>query len=640
VSLQGKITALTGLILVSMLVLVGFTLLMTNRFSEIADNLYDNAFVGVHYAHKVEVGFVRFEQAHQDKGPPYLAEDDSRAIQRILDDLDVATERAPSPRERKLATDVRVQIAALIAPAPTQAPADLKVIDKRLKKLVQRFADRALDLRTAADDLLRNLKALFALVLGGSLLAGVAGAILLVINIVPPLRTIRRMIDGDPGLLTKTNDKVLRRKDEIGAVARALVEGQRKVEETLASLEERVSLRTTELERAKEQAEAANVAKSQFLTTMSHEIRTPLNGVLGMAQAMNTDELSRVQRERLDVIRQSGEALLAILNDILDLSKIEAGRLELEEVVFDLETVVRGAHSAFTQLANAKGLSFSLSLQDASGAYRGDPTRLRQIFYNLISNALKFTESGDIKVIVAGRDDGLVMTIADTGIGMSPEVVASLFTKFSQADASTTRRYGGTGLGLAICKELAELMSGSIRVESELGKGSVFTVELAIPRVENAPEDAVPAQGEGAAAAAAPEELGLRVLAAEDNPVNQLVIKTLLHQAGIDPVMVDNGREAVEAYRLSAFDLILMDVQMPEMDGPTATRTIRQLEASSGRPAVPIIALTANVLAHQVAAYRQAGMDAHVAKPIDAAVLFRTINEVLEQGSDADSAVA
>ncbi|HEY9217880.1 MAG TPA: ATP-binding protein, partial [Phenylobacterium sp.] len=235
-------------------------------------------------------------------------------------------------------------------------------------------------------------------------------------------------------------------------------------------------LATAAMEEAKHSAEAANAAKSTFLATMSHEIRTPLNGVLGMVQAMAYDELNPLQRDRLDVIRQSGEALLAILNDVLDLSKIEAGKLELEQVDFDLGDLARGAHSAFTALANKKGLSFALDVEPAKGTYRGDPTRVRQILYNLISNALKFTERGEIRVTAAREENGLAFTVTDTGIGIPPDRLQALFGKFTQADASTTRRFGGTGLGLAICHELVDLMKGAIAVESTPGHGTCFTV--------------------------------------------------------------------------------------------------------------------------------------------------------------------
>ena len=367
-------------------------------------------------------------------------------------------------------------------------------------------------------------------------------------------------------------------------------------------------------------AEAANAAKSTFLATMSHEIRTPLNGVLGMAQAMAGDELSDRQRDRLSVIHGSGEALLAILNDVLDLSKIEAGKLELEQLEFELADVARGAYSAFTALANKKGLSFALDIERARGRYVGDPTRLRQILYNLISNALKFTEQGEIRVTAVREGEMLQISVADTGVGIAPESLDKLFAKFDQLDSSTTRRFGGTGLGLAICRELAQLMHGEISVDSDLGLGSKFTVRAPLRWVGE--ERAVAPAME---APAAQPEIALRVLAAEDNAINQLVLKTLLHQMGVDPHVVDNGEQAVAAWETGEWDVILMDIQMPVMDGLTAAARIRNREADTGRPRTPIVALTANAMSHQVDQYILGGMDGHVAKPIQAVDLFEAL---------------
>ncbi|HWF77264.1 MAG TPA: ATP-binding protein [Caulobacteraceae bacterium] len=383
-------------------------------------------------------------------------------------------------------------------------------------------------------------------------------------------------------------------------------------------------------------AEAANDAKSAFLATMSHEIRTPLNGVLGMAQAMAADALTGVQRERLEVIRQSGESLLAILNDVLDLSKIEAGRFELEQVEFDLGELMKGAHSAFTALANKKGLSFDLTVDEgAKGVYRGDPTRVRQILYNLISNALKFTEHGEVRVTAALTDEALVLMVADTGPGIASDRVGALFDKFTQADASTTRRYGGTGLGLAICRELVQAMGGEIGVESRLGQGTRFLARLPLPKVGEAlaPAFLPPPVPAAALDASLPK---VRVLAAEDNSVNQLVLKTLLHQIGVEPMVVENGQEAVDAWKDAAWDVILMDMQMPVMDGLTAARAIRQAEADMGRAKTPIVALTANAMSHQIQQCLAAGMDGHVAKPIEAARLFAALEAALgEAGEEA-----
>ena len=387
---------------------------------------------------------------------------------------------------------------------------------------------------------------------------------------------------------------------------------------------------------AKEQAEAANRAKSTFLATMSHEIRTPLNGVLGMAQAMAADSINPIQRERLDVVRQSGETLLAILNDVLDLSKIEAGKLELEEAEFNIDEVARGAHAAFTAIAQKKGLSFDLAVeQDARGVYLGDSTRVRQIVYNLVSNALKFTSEGQVRVVVGRTNEALTIRVSDTGVGIPADRLAHLFEKFEQADASTTRRFGGTGLGLAICRELASLMNGTITASSEPGQGSAFEVGLPLRRIGDASSTPQPANAEEEPEAEMSASATLRILAAEDNTVNQLVLKTLLHQIGVDPTVVDNGAKAVAAWEAQEWDVILMDVQMPELDGPSGARIIRQREPAEGRARTPIIALTANAMSHQVAEYLACGMDGFVAKPIEIGRLFAALRVVLGESDEA-----
>ena len=393
------------------------------------------------------------------------------------------------------------------------------------------------------------------------------------------------------------------------------------------------------LVQAKEEAESATRAKSAFLATMSHEIRTPLNGVLGMAQAMAMGEVTDQQRERLDVIRQSGESLLAILNDVLDLSKIEAGKLELEQAEFDIDELSRGAIGAFAATAQAKGLGFELKVErPAHGVYCGDSVRVRQILYNLVSNALKFTETGGVKVVVSRRNKRLAISVSDTGIGIAEDKLTSLFQKFEQADASTTRRYGGTGLGLAICRDLVELMGGTVRAESTLGAGATFTVNLPLTRIAATPAKAPAKAPAPPAERALPiEGVSIRVLAAEDNGMNQLVLKTLLEQIGVVPVIVGNGREAVAAWAREPWDLILMDVQMPEMDGPTATGVIRARERAEGRPRTPIVALTANAMAHQVTEYLRAGMDDFVAKPIEAGRLYAVIQAALDQAHEAQT---
>ncbi len=405
-----------------------------------------------------------------------------------------------------------------------------------------------------------------------------------------------------------------------------------------AKLTRRMFTEGKALRHALEAAQSASRAKSSFLAVTSHEIRTPLNGVLGMAQAMANDELSDVQRDRVGVIRQAGEALLDILNDILDLSKIEAGKLQLEAAPFDLEVVAQSAFGAFSATALSKGLEYRLDFApSAHGVFDGDAARVRQVLCNLISNAVKFTAEGSVHVAVTATPLGVRIAVRDTGPGVPDGFAERLFEKFTQADASTTRHYGGTGLGLAICRELCESMGGCITIENGPSQGANFIVDLPLPHsVANAPVRAA----EPASICLRGDDAPLRVLAAEDNPVNQLVLKTLLSQIGVEATVVGDGYEATLAWEEDTFDLILMDVQMPRMDGLEATRTIRRREVETSRPRAAIIALTANVMSHQVETYMAAGMDAFVGKPIVIAELYGAIAQcVLEREADAEDAL-
>jgi len=381
-------------------------------------------------------------------------------------------------------------------------------------------------------------------------------------------------------------------------------------------------------------ADAANLAKSNFLATMSHELRTPLNGVLGMAQALTRERLTDLQHERVKVIRRSSESLLAVLNDLLDLSKIESSALELELDDFDLEHLVRGVVAAYQPLAD-KGLSFALEIHEAArGGYRGDSARIRRILYSLADNAVKFTEGGGVTLNVLREAGEVIFQVSDTGIGIGPDHIGRLFEGFYQADASLSRRFGGAGLGLAICHDLSQLMGGTIEATSAPGEGSTFTVRLPLTSV------AAVAQTPAADDAAVAERAGsVRVLAAEDNDVNQLVLKTLLSQAGIEPTMVGNGRQALDAWEAEPWDIILMDIQMPVMDGVVATRAIREREAATGRTRTPILAVTANAMTHQVAEYEAAGMDGMVPKPLDITALFQAMEAAFARAEvDADAA--
>jgi signal transduction histidine kinase/CheY-like chemotaxis protein len=389
-----------------------------------------------------------------------------------------------------------------------------------------------------------------------------------------------------------------------------------------------------------DEALAASRSKSDFLAIMGHEIRTPLNGVLGIVQVMGQGDLSEAQRTQLNIIRESGETLLVILNDLLDISKIEAGKMELELATFSMRALARGVHATFSAAAGAKDLDFTLSIEEgAEGLYQGDETRLRQILYNLVANAVKFTTQGEVRVRVAQGDGGLVFTVSDTGIGVPAERQKGLFEKFVQADTSTTRRYGGTGLGLSIANQLVQKMGGSISLNSVEGVGSIFTARICLPRVGDEPAAAlITAEAAPDREAAAGEMLC--VLVAEDNLTNQIVIKLMLAQVGVEPTIVENGRQALAAWEAQTWDVILMDIQMPEMDGMAATMQIRRREVETGRPRTPILALTANAMTHQRLEYIASGMDDLVSKPIDFSCLFEALTKNLSPHSEADTGLA